>query len=215
MKTNYKLSCGLKFLIFLIGVLSILATSGVLDGNLNIDIFTMFTTITNLSCTIYYLVEFIYQLKIKKNRTFSRIIKNTLMMSITLTLLVAHFVLKMRFSFDTFMNMSFLGVHYIIPILIIIDWIIFEKKGKIKKVEPFIYLIMPAIYFIVALISAKFGHGLGCNSTSKYPYPFLDIEVLGIGKVLINCIVMKIGCLFIGYTYYFTDKLLSKTKKRN
>ena len=99
---NYKISCIFKFSIFIIGLLSVIATSGILDNNLNMDIFTMFTTITNVLCTIYFLIEFIYQLKLKKIKNFSHILKNTLMMSITLTLLVAHFILKMRFSFNSF-----------------------------------------------------------------------------------------------------------------
>lgn len=215
MKTNYKLSCGLKLLIFIIGTLSITAATGILDNNLNLRVFTMFTTLTNLLCTIYFLIEFIYQLKVKRVKTLARKFKNTLVFAITLTMIVAHFVLKMSFSFDTFMNMSFLGVHYIIPILIIIDWIIFEEKGKITKGEPFIYLLITTIYFIAALIAAAVGNGLGCDDTSRYPYPFLDIDVLGVGKVIINCIIIKIGCLFIGYSLYFIDKFLKKDKRKN
>lgn len=211
---NYKISCIFKFLIFIIGLISIIATSGILDNNLNLDIFTMFTTITNVLCTIYFLIEFIYQLKLKKIKNFSHILKNTLMMSITLTLLVAHFVLKMRFSFNSFVELSFLGVHYIMPILIIIDWLIFDKKGTIKKYEPIIYLIMPLIYFVISLLAAEFGNGLGCNPPCKYPYPFLDVYTLGIKQVMINCIFIAIGCIVIGYTYFLTDNILKKKKRK-
>lgn len=215
MKTNYKLSCSLKFLIFVIGTLSIIAATGVLDNALNLKIFTMFTTLTNLLCTVYFFMESIYQLKLKKNKTLARKFKNTLVFAITLTMLVAHFILKMSFSFDSYMNMSFLGVHYLMPILILIDWFIFEEKGKITKGEPLIYLLITTVYFVAALVAAEFGNGLGCDASSRYPYPFLDLDVLGVGQVIINCIIIKIGCLFIGYTLYLMDTLLKpKLKKK-
>lgn len=211
MKINYKFSVLSKLIIFIISLLSIIATSGVLDNNFNPKIFTMFTTITNISCMLYFFVEAIYQLKNKTNKNISRIIKNILLLSITLTFLVAHFILKMRFGFNSFMNLSFLGVHYIVPILTILDFLIFDEKGKIKKYEPFIYLIMPFAYFILAIICAKLGNGLGCDN-SQYPYPFLDFDALGTKTVLINCLYTKIGCLIIGYSYYIVDNLLKQKK---
>lgn len=213
MKINYKISFLSKITIFVIGLISIIATSGILDNNFNPNTFTMFTTITNSLCTIYFIIEAIYQIKNKTNKNISRILKNTLTMSITLTLLVAHFILKMGFSFDSFVNLSFLGVHYIIPLLVILDWLLFDEKGKIGKFEPFIYLIMPTLYFIVAIIAAKLGNGLGFTENSKYPYTFLDFDTLGTTQVLINCLFIKIGCLIIGYLFYILDKSL-KVKKR-
>ena len=63
MKTNYKISFLSKITIFVIGLISIIATSGILDNNFNPNTFTMFTTITNSLCTIYFIIEAIYQIK--------------------------------------------------------------------------------------------------------------------------------------------------------
>lgn len=207
---NFKISIIYKLILIIFGIFSLICTTGFLDNQINLKIFQMFTTISNILCVVYFIIDFIYLLKNK--RTFMPLLKGMITMSITVTFLVAHFMLKMSFSFNSFSGFSLLGLHYILPIMTIIDFILFDEKGLIKKNYPFIWIIIPYIYFLVAILYAKVGNGLGMGN-SKYPYPFIDIDKLGLSKVIVTIIIMTIGFILIGYFYYFVDKLLKHHEK--
>lgn len=207
---NKKASIIYKLVLCIIGIISLIMTTGILDGNFNIKVFTMFTTLSNLFCILYFSIDIIYLLKNYKKKNVNDIcpvIKYMATISVILTFIVAIFVLKMGVSFDSYINTSFLGVHYIIPIMTLLDWILFAKKGCIKKTDPLIWLIFPALYFLAAEIDAFLGTGFGVTGDSKYPYYFMDIEQLGIFKVLTTTLIMAIGCLITGYALYLIDRI--------
>jgi len=218
MKINNKMiSIIYKAVLCIVGIFSLIATTGVLDGNMNLNIFSMFTTLSNLLCVIYFILDIIYLIRNYNKKGLVEwfpLLKGITTMAITITLIVAHFVLKMSFSFDSFTNMSFLGLHYIIPIMTILDWILFDKKGFIKVYSPIVWTIAPAIYMIVAYNSAVFGNGIGVNGDSKYPYDFMDIDKLGIPTVVFNIVLMTIIYFAIGYVYYFIDRLMIRKRKK-
>lgn len=192
---NKKLSQIYKILIIIIGIISIIFSTGLLDNNFNTSIFIMFTTISNILCVIYYLINIIT----KKTYPF---FYGLIIMSITLTFLVAEFVLKMSFSFASFSSLSFLGLHYLVPIMTIVDYLLFAKKGKFKKTYPLMWLVFPLAYFIICLI------------TKTYTYPFIDVNNLGISKVITNSLIIAIFFIIIGYILYFLDHTLAKIKHK-
>jgi hypothetical protein len=176
----------LRIIIIIIGIASLVMASGVFDGHLNLAIFRMFTNISNFLCVIYLLF-------FHKNDFLMGIC----LTSITITFIIAAFILKMSFGFDSFLNASFLGLHYLVPILFNIYFIISEKK-HFKKYYPLLWLIYPFIYLVFCLI------------TKFYPYPFIDISHLGIFKVLINSILVSMAFMGLGYLYYFINLKLKK-----
>lgn len=64
-------------------------------------------------------------------------LKGAITMSITVTFLIFHFMLRptmfdmINTSYSPY-SISNLLVHYIVPIMTIFDWIFFDKKGSIK-----------------------------------------------------------------------------------
>lgn len=215
--SNKMISITYKAVLCIVGTFSLIATTGILDGNLNLNIFSMFTTLSNLLCVIYFILDIIYLIHNYDKKTLVEwfpLLKGIATMAITLTLIVAHFVLKMSFSFDSFTNMSFLGLHYIVPIMTILDWILFDKKGFIKVYSPIVWTIAPAAYMIVAYNSAILGSGIGVSADSKYPYPFMDIDKLGVPTVILNTLIITIIYFAIGYIYYFIDRLMIRKRKK-
>jgi len=70
------------------------------------------------------------------------------------------------------------GMHLIIPLLYILDWILFAKKGAMSfKRIPF-WILYPSGYGIYTIIRGAI--------TGIYPYPFLNVAELGMGPVFIN-----------------------------
>lgn len=212
-KKQRRISLIYKLLICIIGLVSIIFTSGALDGEFNARVFTMFTTISNILCIIYFAVDILYMLLNPNEKTdVYPIFKHMITLSITLTCIIAAGLLDLGFDFNSYTGLSLIGLHYIIPIMVILDWIIFEKKGTMKKYEPFAWLIVPTIYFILAELSARIGNGFGVIVGEKYPYFFLDVDKYGTMMVLLNSLLIGIGCLVVGYLYYFIDKKLKDKK---
>lgn len=210
---NQKLSIAFKIIICLIGLFSIITNIGLFTNTINYKLFTMFTTLSNIFCVFYFLFDVIYLIKNYNDDSkivWCSTIKGIVTMSITVTFLVALFILKMKVSFTSFQSASFLGLHFIIPIMSILDWLLFDQKGLIHKSSPFIWLILPYMYFFFAIISVQFGFSFGMDGTSKYPYPFLDIDALGLSKVILIIIILTIFFLILGFIYYGIDRFLYK-----
>lgn len=200
-----------KIVLCIIILLSIVATTGILDGDVDMNIFEMFTTISNIACLLYFIIDIIYISKNKNKSVWCPFLKGMVTVSIMLTLLVAESLLKMNITFGSFKEASFLGLHIIVPIMTLLDWLIFDKKGLIKKYYPFIWIVLPGSYFIASMIAAKYGDGLGINT--RYPYPFMDIDANGITKVMLTSIIILISYIIMGYILYFFDNALKKRKR--
>jgi hypothetical protein len=141
-------------------------------------------------------------------KAVSPTIKGGVTVCITLTFLVYHFVLRpMMFSMEatTMYNDSLANVlvHYVVPLMVIADWLMFDKKGMMKKLDPLRWTAIPWAYFIFALIRAQFGDFSGTNS--RYPYFFIDIDKYGVGQVALNILFFAIGYVTLGYVIYFVD----------
>lgn len=210
---NKKLSIIYKVVLCVIAIISVILNIGFFTGKPIYRGLTMFTNLSNILCAIYFIIDIIYLIKNYNNKetTFLPSLKGIAMMSITVTFLVAQFVLKMKISFSSSYEISFIGLHYIVPIMTILDWVLFDKKGQIKMYSPLLWCLAPYLYFVSAIMSAQYGSGFGIDS--KYPYPFMDIEKLGINRVYLTLMILTLIFILIGYIYYIIDKKLSKKEK--
>ena len=130
-------------------------------------------------------------------------------MCIIVTGMVYHFMLAGKFEMQGTLWLSNTLLHYVVPIMTFLDWILFDKKGDYKKYSPLLWIILPVLYFIYINIRVEAGGILGPYG-SKYPYYFMDIDVLGIEKVLIINMIMVLFFIILGYIIVFLDRLLAK-----
>lgn len=81
-------------------------------------------------------------------------------------------------------------LHVAIPILYILYWLLLVDKGTLSWKNGFYWLIFPLIYLIYSLIRG--------SMVGWYPYPFLNVDKLGFGQVIINIFIMLIIFLISG-----------------
>ena len=132
-------------------------------------------------------------------------------MSITVTFLIYHFLLSGGYENRADIIRSTI-LHYIVPIMTILDYILFDKKGIYKNIDPILWLIIPLIYFLFIFIRAKLGSEL--SNGSYYPYFFIDINKYGIKTVLKNALLITIAFTILGYIELFIDRLILKLSKK-
>ena len=78
-------------------------------------------------------------------------------------------------------------LHSVIPVLFVLYWLFFVPKQTLRWMNIFSWLIFPVVYCIYSIIRGEI--------SGVYPYPFLDVNVLGYGKVFIN--IAAVSMVFI------------------
>ncbi len=116
-------------------------------------------------------------------------------------------------GFEKFMS-NFL-VHVVSPILVILDYFFFDKKGKFKLYYPLIWLIIPLNYLIyVYTYSSNGGEFFGVGGSTKFAYIFLDYTQIGYKGVAGAIILMGIFILLISYGLVLVDRVVGRRQGR-
>lgn len=185
--------------------------------NLNPNTFTYFTFLSNLLVLIFFLIIWIKTIKdviIKDENvgynTHLIKIKGIATLCITVTGLVYAFTLADYTSKSnyTFQNLS---QHYFIPVMVVLDYFLFDEKGHIKWYTPLIWVACAISYLPYIFVRAAI---LGPNTDLvRYPYFFLDIDLLGVGGVVLWCIGLLVFFSILAYLNYLFDYKYSKKQK--
>jgi hypothetical protein len=92
-------------------------------------------------------------------------------------------------------------LHLIIPILFVIYWFLFISKKELKWNNLWTWLVYPLVYIIYALIRGSF--------SGFYPYPFVDVNLLGYQKVLINSLGITVLFIFFSLLFIGTGRRMA------
>ena len=170
-----------------------------------------YTLQSNLLCLIAFVVIFTLELRKKSYQTeIYYLVKGAVTIAIIITAVVYHVALAPNnFAMDSLQNSiankvwADAFVHTISPILVVIDYFLFDEKGKIKWWNPIIWILCSVIYLPFIFIRALI---LGNNTTLiKYPYFFLNVDKLGAGKVCLWCIGLVIFFTLLSYLLFLFD----------
>ena len=177
-----------------------------------------YTMHSNFVCLAYFA-----WLLIRQPREEQPAVKGGVVLCIAITGLVYHFMLNGAMeagvgavgevtSLDIVANTL---VHYVVPIMTLMDYLLFTPKGGFRWQHPFAWLSLPIAYVIFALIRAEVSDGMfaGFSGQSRYPYPFLDVDLFGLGKVLLMVAAILLGALLLGYLLYGLDRLLARASR--
>lgn len=151
-----KISLIYKGLIVLCAIIGILLQCEVGTSYFSLYSFRMFTTLSNLAVAIFYIVYIFGD----RNHKTIRYFKFLITMCISLTGLVAHFMLAGMFvNMRPMVKAGLVLLHYIVPISTVFDWILFDEKGMTDKTMPLFASSFPIIYVLFIMITAPFMQG--------------------------------------------------------
>ena len=94
----------------------------------------------------------------------------------------------------------------------------FEAAGGLQLRDPWIWLSAPLAYLFEFVIVLASGGSLGAGGAatgpgghaSRAPYPFLDVDSLGIPHVALNVTLLAAAILLLGYLAVLADHLLAR-----
>ena len=101
------------------------------------------------------------------------------LVAITVTGIVYHVALARILDLEGWHQLGNQLVHTVVPILAVVGWLLFGPRGLTSARIAWLSLLFPAWWIAFTLIRGAVWHW--------YPYPFIDVTVLGYGKVILNC----------------------------
>lgn len=182
-----------------------------------------YTTQSNILCfilsgVVLYMTTRSFKKENADHSKYYYLIKSSITLAIIVTGLIYHFLLSPSILFDInsphmLYDIANLIVHYFTPIMIFLDWLLFDPHGKIKLYYPLVWTVIPLIYASIAFIRAHFGEPI-FKSTSgnlySYPYFFLDIDTIGLNRVCLWIGVLLIIFIIIGYILLGVDLMINR-----
>lgn len=206
-------SLAYKTLLSLIILAGILMRAGLFSQSLQLQTLYSFTTISNffvLAATATTIA------KIAATGGFCQTLANLrtiALMAILLTGLIYHFLLlpEKQATYLDYNVFAFgnIATHYIAPIGMLLDWLLFDEKGRIGKWIPLAFTAVPLLYFVAASVYGALGPNIPGKDTS-YVYFFMDWGKLGAAGVLAWAALLLAGVLCLTYGIYFLDRFLAK-----
>lgn len=113
---------------------------------------TKFTIHSNLIVSITFLFSSLAIIWRKKQIPFLDFLKNCSIIFMSVTILTYHFLLSNGGEYAGIRIITNFTLHYLIPILIYINWIVFEIKKKYSYKFIFYWMIYPVLYTVVSLL---------------------------------------------------------------
>ena len=101
-------------------------------------------------------------------------------------------------GFSSFGNLC---VHYAVPWLTVVQWLLWQDKSGLAIGHAVWWLVLPLAYFAFVMLRARTGQPIGF-SQKLYPYPFLDYPRLGVKRfwLYVSAILtffFLLGCAFV------------------
>ena len=179
-------------------------------------ILSYYTLQSNMICLAVFIGIMVMIVLKKDYRSDDRyyILKGAVVMAILVTAITYQVVLAPNgFQMDISYTMrperywANLLVHVISPMLVLLDYVLFDKKGKFKYKYPVIWLCIPWGYVIyVYIYNALGGRFFGIGGSKEYAYKFLDYKQIGYLGVIKWIFVFTILILMLSYIIVFWDR---------
>ena len=82
-------------------------------------------------------------------------------------------------------------LHYVVPAGALLNWLVYRDEDRVVWWAPLSWCWYPLVYFAYVMVRGEI--------LSSYPYPFIDVLVLGYTRSVINAIGFLIGFAVLGF----------------
>lgn len=206
-----------KAVLLVVCAWGLLDGSGVLAGAYQDAFPHMFTNISNLFTWGYFACAVAWLIARRDDPdavTFVPLAKYTATVSLLVTMLIGHFMLQDALWEGGQLVMHLVVLHYVVPIMTLLDWLLFDEKGRMPVWGPFAWLSLVLAYLAFVMVAVGvFGVYMGGGVTADvtpYPYTFLDPGLSGAVGVAGFCGAMIAAFVVLGCAIFGIDRLLGR-----
>lgn len=131
-----------------------------------------------------------------------RVLRLTGLVSITVTGVIHFLLLRDLLDLGGADLLADTLLHRVVPPLAVLVWVAVGPRDRISRADVAGSLVFPLLYPVWTLI-----HGL---ARGFWPYPFTDVDALGLGRVLVNGIGVLILIAALSLAAQGMDRQLSR-----
>ncbi len=179
-------------------------------------ILSYYTLQSNIICLAMFIGTMV-AISLKKNYRSSDIyalLKGGVVIAILVTaityqiaLVPNNFNMDIGYTMQTKRYWANLFVHNISPVMVVVDYLLFDAKGKFKYYYPFVWLFFPLNYVLyVYIYNLLGGRFFGIGGSRDLAYIFLDYNQIGYMGVVKSISLMAVFILGISYVLVFLDR---------
>ena len=191
----------------LIGFIGLFLATEITTGKFNQGFFVYYTNLSNLIAfgLMLYVTLLNYQSLKGRNVDFKFLmIRFMITIMILVTVIIYNTLLGNLFD-PGYWRVRNVIMHLVGPILVVLDYLLFTKKGTVSWYAIGYSLIIPYTYVIVTLWIGLF--------TKSYPYFFLDVNEFGYLGVLRWVFILTLGFLVLSSGLVLYNKNIEEYKK--
>lgn len=200
----------------------IVRISDLFSGDPTWTTFLFYTVQSNVLCLVWMLLLAVWTARdlvrdgTRGTSTPSARISGGVMMAITVTMLIYLIVLVPSDFVQAGDYVPFTLtdnlIHVITPCLLIADWLLFVCKGAFRWVDPLLWALIPGAYLVFAFTFSALGGEFGAGVS--YPYPFMDVDALGLAAVALWIAGLAAALVAVGYVFVIADRMLGAAATR-
>ena len=173
-------------------------------GETLIRFFSFFTILTNILVAVC-LTSVVVRDKKKEDFFSSPITLSAITVYILIVGLVYNLVLRSTWSPQGLQKLVDELLHSVIPVFVFVFWLFFVRKDELKGGIVYRWLLFPFAYLIFILLRG--------SSSGFYPYPFINVPVIGYTKVINNTLILMGVFLLFSFLLVGLAKLLLRKQR--
>ena len=180
---NKSLAIGYKLTFALLGFSAVVTEIATLVERNHFNPFNFFSYFTIQSNIFAFVMLIVSALAVASNKRSSKL--NLLRGAATLYMVITGIVFAVLLagvegSILTAVPWDNLVLHYIMPVVLLIDWLVDKPSKAITFKRSFVWLIYPISYVIYSLVRGQL--------VNWYPYPFLNPKTNGFSGVFLTAV---------------------------
>lgn len=138
-------------------------------------------------------------------------IKAGVTMAILITMVIYHVMLAP--IADDFWRVENILCHYLVPALMLLDTLFFDKRGQYKSYDPLLWALMPLVYCGLALFNGLVTKvPIPDAKDSPFPYFFVNVTKYGWSYVGLRIVIICVAYILVGYLLYGIKNLKVKPR---
>ncbi len=182
--------------------LMITGNPGISPTELTLNFFSFFTILTNLLVAAALTLPVIAAGTRFGRWTGSESVRAGVTLYAVVVGLVYHVLLHATWNPQGWSLLANILLHYVMPAAILLDWLVFTPRGRLRWIDAARWLAFPLTYGGWTLL-----HGA---VSGWYPYWFIDAGQLGLGRTLLNFGGLLVFFGLVGLIVVAIDRTLGR-----
>ncbi|MDR1421508.1 MAG: Pr6Pr family membrane protein [Coriobacteriales bacterium] len=223
LKQNRVLAAGFRAFAFLLCLAGILDLLGIFAGTFSMRGLLYYTQQSNILCLVCFgilLGRSLFDIKSQGktgpcsyNERFCALVT----LSITVTMVIYWVLLAPKMDLESLLSFMSLQPHLVTPLLMIADYLLFTKPGKLTRRDPLYFALVPLGYWLQATILGLSGVVYRTDEVTgapiHFPYFFIDYDQSG-WMVAVYVVVIALGFFGAAWLLVWGDRRRARTSVR-